>query len=64
MPKFDVQVKLVGNDGNAYAIMGAVKKGLQKAGATKEDIDTYLAESMSGDYNHLLATACDWVDVR
>jgi len=64
MPKYAVTVKLVGNDGNAYAIMGAVQKALRKAGAPKEEIDAYLAESMSGDYYHLLATACEWVEVR
>lgn len=63
MPKFDIQVQLTGNDGNAYAIMGAVSKALRKAGATKEQIDQYMSESMSGDYNHLLVTAMDWVEV-
>ena len=63
MAKFDVKVKLTGNDGNAYAIMGAVQKGLRKAGATKEEQDAYLKESMSGDYNHLLTTAMEWVEV-
>lgn len=59
-----IKVKLVGNDGNAFAIMGAVKNALRKNGVSKEEIDQYLAESMSGDYNNLLATACKWVDVR
>jgi hypothetical protein len=63
MAKFDVAVKLTGTDGNAFAVMGAVQKGLKKAGATKEDIAEYMAESMSGDYNHLIATACKWVEV-
>jgi ribosomal protein S9 len=63
MAKFDVAVKLTGTDGNAYAVMGAVSKALKKAGATKEQVDAYMAESMSGDYNHLIATACDWVEV-
>ena len=35
MPKYDVAVQLSGNDGNAFAIMGAVKSALKKAGATK-----------------------------
>lgn len=63
MAKYDVAVRLTGTDGNAYAIMGTVQKALRKAGAPKEDIDAYLAESMSGDYSHLLATACEWVEV-
>lgn len=63
MPKFDVRVKLVGNDGNAFSIMGSVVKGMRKAGATKADIDAFHKEAMSGDYNHLLATACEYVEV-
>ena len=59
-----IKVKLVGNDGNAFAIMGAVKNALRKNGVSKEEIDQYLAESMSSDYNNLLAVACNWVDVH
>jgi hypothetical protein len=64
MPKYDVAVQLSGNDGNAYAIMGSVSKALKRAGAPKEDVDAYLAESMSGDYDHLLQTAIEWVEVH
>jgi len=64
MPKYDITVQLTGNDGNAYAIMGAVKYELKKAGATPEEISQYLNESMSGDYDNLLRVACQWVNVR
>ena len=58
-----VRVKLTGRDGNAFAIMGALKEALKKGGAPKSDIELYLNESMSGDYDNLLATACRWVHV-
>lgn len=64
MPKYDVEVQLTGNDGNAFAIMGAVKKALKRAGATQEELDEYLKESMSGDYDNLLRTAMKWVEVN
>lgn len=64
MPKYDVKVQLTGNDGNAFAIMGAVKNALKKAGATPDEISQYLAESMSGDYDNLLRTAMEWVKVK
>ena len=55
MAKFpNVHVKLVGEDGNAYAIMGSVSKAMKKAGVSKEDIDAYFKDAMSGDYDHLL----------
>jgi hypothetical protein len=65
MSKYEtVTVKLTGNDGNAFAIMGAVSKALRKAGATQDEIQTYMTESMSGDYDNLLRTAMKWVNVE
>jgi hypothetical protein len=64
MPKYQVEVQLSGNDGNAFAIMGAVKKALKGAGASSEELSEYLAESMAGDYDHLLRVAMEWVEVR
>ena len=64
MPKYAVSVQLSGNDGNAFAVMGAVKSALKKAGASKEELDQYLADSMSGDYDNLLRVAMDWVVVK
>ena len=63
MPKYDIDVQLTGNDGNAFAIMGAVQKALRNAGASKEELDLYYQESTSGDYDNLLRTACAWVNV-
>jgi hypothetical protein len=65
MSKYEtVTVKLVGNDGNAFAIMGAVSKALRKAGASQDEIRDYMTESMSGDYDNLLRTAMKWVNVE
>lgn len=64
MPKYDIKVQLTGNDGNAFAIMGAVKKALSRAGATKEEQEQYVRESMSGDYDNLLRVAMEWVEVK
>lgn len=59
----EVEVQLTGNDGNAFAIMGAVSKALRRAGVDKLEIDEYVKESMSGDYDNLLRTAMRWVSV-
>ena len=56
----DVEVQLTGEDGNAFAVLGAVSKALRRAGhgdAAKEFQD----EAMSGDYDHLLQTAMRFV---
>lgn len=57
------EVQLVGNDGNAFAIMGAVKTALKRAGADQEYIDKYFKESMAGDYDNLLVVAMKYADV-
>ena len=49
-------------DGNAFAIMGAVKKALQRAGADAEYIDQYLNEAKSGDYDNLLRVSMKYAD--
>ena len=57
-------VKLIGQDGNAFLIMGRVKQALKRAGADKEYIDQYITKATSGDYNHLLAVSMEYVEVE
>lgn len=59
----EIKVQLTGRDGNAFAIMGAVSTALRKGGVSKEEINEYTSESMSGDYDNLLRTAMNWVSV-
>ena len=63
MAKYSVSVPLIGQDGNAFAILGSVQRALRKAGASKDEINQYMEEAMSGDYNHLLSTTMEWVEV-
>ena len=56
-------VKLIGEDGNAFSIMGHVKQALRRAGADKEYIDAYLNKATAGDYNHVLGVTMEYVDV-
>jgi hypothetical protein len=60
-PKATVNLRRV--DGNAFAILGAVKKSLAKAGATKEEQAEFIREATSGDYNALLQTVMRWVEI-
>jgi hypothetical protein len=59
----DIEVELSGQDGNAYAIMGSISKAMRRARVSQAEIDKYLEESTSGDYDHLLQTAMRWVSV-
>jgi len=47
-------VVLAGEDGNAFAIMGRVSRGLKDAGNDQSVIDSYFAQAQSGDYDNLL----------
>ena len=56
-PKFPhIEVELVGQDGNALAILGNVQRAMRQADVDKADIDEMMAEAQTGDYNHLLQT--------
>jgi hypothetical protein len=57
----DVRVKLVGEDGNAFAIMGRVSKALRRAGLV-DVADEFMGEATSGDYAHLLETVLEYVE--
>ena len=57
------RVKLTGQDGNAFAIMGAASKAMRRAGVPKEQIDAMLKECTSGDYDHLLQTVMKYCEV-
>jgi 3-oxoacyl-(acyl-carrier-protein) synthase len=57
------KVKLSGTDGNAFAVLGAVRRELRRAGWTAEQISAFTAEATSGDYNRLLATCMKYADV-
>jgi len=63
-PETKPTVKLTGRDGNAFAIMGAIKKALRQGGADKEYVDQYMKDAMSGDYDHLLQVSMECVDVE
>jgi len=49
-------LKLVGLDGNAFALMGAFQRQARKEKWTLDEIKMVLDECLSGDYVHLLAT--------
>jgi hypothetical protein len=47
------------NDGNAYSFMGAGRNALRDAGRDSE-VETFLGEMTSGDYDHLIQTFLKW----
>jgi hypothetical protein len=59
----NVEVELTKCDGNAFAVMGEVQKKLRKASVPETEVDAFLNEAMSGDYDELLVTCMKWVKV-
>lgn len=63
MPKYpNVKVKLVGRDGNAFAILGRCQSAARKAKVPKAELDKFFKKAMSGDYDKLLRTCMEWFD--
>ncbi len=63
-PKYlNVKVRLTGEDGNAFSIIGRVQEALRRAKVPAMELKTFRDESMSGDYDHVLQTAMAWVTV-
>lgn len=59
-----ITVELIGQDGNAFFIIGRVRQALRRAGVSMEEVDTFAEEAMSGDYDHVLQTVLTWVNVE
>jgi hypothetical protein len=65
MPKYpNITAKLIGQDGNAYAIIGTVQRELRRGGVSSDEINEFVTEATSGDYDNVIATAVRWVKVK
>lgn len=61
MAKYNVSVTV--NDGNAFAIIGAVSRGLKRAGHADAAEEFTKAAMNCSDYDELLRLAMDTVDL-
>jgi hypothetical protein len=62
-PRVKPPVKMVGEDGNAFAILARCQRAARRAGWTREQIDEFMDEAKSGDYTHLLGTVTEHFNV-
>ena len=58
----EVKIELVGQDGNAFSILGRCQGIARRAGLDKSQIDEFMTEATSGDYDHLLCTCMEYFD--
>ncbi len=54
--KYNIHIKIVGEDANAFAILGRCRKAMKHAGCTTAEIDAFVKEATARDYHHLIMT--------
>lgn len=57
----EIKVRLVDEDGNAFAIVGRVVQAMRRSGVAPMMIDAFRSEAYGGDYDNLLRTCLEWV---
>jgi hypothetical protein len=62
-PKYPhINIPLVGEDGNAFSILGRVQR-IMKRNGLNDEIENFRTEATSGDYDNLLLTVMRWFSV-
>lgn len=62
-PLTDAVVQLTGADGNAFSIIGRVRRAILKS--NRPDLaKAFMEEAMAGDYDHVLQTCLQYVTVK
>ncbi len=57
------ELKLVGQDGNVFNILGLATRVARQAGWSEEKIKKFQDKAMSGDYNNALTTCLEYFEV-
>jgi len=57
-----ITVRLIGEDGNSFSILGRVIAAMKRAGLPPEEIEAFRREATAGDYDALLQCVLRWVD--
>jgi hypothetical protein len=62
-PKYpEINIQLVGQDGNAYSILGRCTDALKRNGL-RDQVEAFRKEATSGDYDNVLRTVMAWFSV-
>jgi hypothetical protein len=59
----EIEVELVGRDGNIFNVLGICQREMRRAGLSKDERSAFMDEATSADYNHALATCMRWFNV-
>lgn len=58
----EINIPLVGEDGNAFSILGRVQR-IMRRNDLADEFTAFKSEATAGDYNHLLRTVMAWFSV-
>lgn len=61
-PDISLVINLEGPDGNAFAILGCLRREFKRNSVPKEEWDLFYAEATSSSYENLLETCRRWVN--
>lgn len=59
----EINIRMAGEDGNAFAILARVKRMMRRAGLPESEWDAFHEEATSGNYDNLLMTVMLWFSV-
>jgi len=59
----NINIPLVGEDGNAFAILARVKRIMRRNDLPDSEWEAFHAEATSGNYDNLLLTVMKWFSV-
>ena len=63
-PKYPhIRVRLTGQDGNAFYVLGKVQEAMRRGKVTADEVKKFVDEATSVDYDHLLQVCMQWVEV-
>lgn len=60
----NITVRLTGTDANAFSVIGKVSQALKRAKVPHEEVQQFQKEATSGDYDNVLITCMNWVNVE
>lgn len=63
MAKQKPKLDLIGQNGNAFAILGLAKRAAKKAEWSKQEIQCFINEATGGNYDNLLQTCMKYFEV-
>ena len=59
----EIEVELLGQSGDAFAILGKVRRALSAAEISVAEVKQFTDEAMSGSYDNLLVVVMNWVTI-